>query len=256
MKTITGFALGLVATLAVPAAFADDEMKTKSTTTTTTTESSTDTTATTPPTTDTTGTTESYNSTTTTAPAGSYGYTAPAATTTTTTTTATDDFYVHDGERADKRARVRSGVGLNVFGAAGSKDTARLGVGGRIEFVMPFGLALGGSYTQHFTSEADRTAVRPLLGEIGWSFAVVRHVEVRPMVGLGYAFASASSDTNNTGTSNQTAVANATVGGFDVAPGAKVSYVARSFEVFTLPKYHFISGNNFLGVEVGAGARF
>ena len=201
MKTLTGFALGLAAALAVPAAFADDDTKTKTTTTDT-------------------------------------SDVAPAAATTTTTTT--DDFYIHEAKRDDKRARVRSGVGLNAFGAAGSKDTARLGVGGRLEFVMPFGLTFGASYTQHFTSEADRTAVRPLLGEIGWTFAVVRHVEVRPMVGLGYAFATGrnTSDTDNTGSSNQVASATGSTAasGFDVAPGAKVSFVDRSYEVFTQPK--------------------
>lgn len=192
------------------------------------------------------------------------GYTAPATSTTTTTMSTTsaapaNDYYVHEGKREDDRRRVRSGVGLNVFGAAGARDEARLGVGGRIEFVMPFGLTLGGSYTQHFTSDADRTAVRPLLGEVGWAIPVVKHVEVRPMVGLGYAFAAANTggDVNRPSNSQTTnASVSGVTSGMDVAPGAKVSWVGRGFEVFTLPKYHFISGNNFLGVEVGAGARF
>jgi hypothetical protein len=227
MQTITGLALGLAAALVGPVAFGDDDMRTKRTTSTTPTDTAV----------------------------------APAVPTTssvvtTTVTRPTDDYYVHEGRREDERVRVRSGFGLNIFGAAGAKDSARLGVGGRLEFVTPFGLTLGGSYTQHFTSEATRTMVRPALGEVGWAFAVAHHVELRPMVGLGYAFATARSSNDTVNAEGQTTNAPSRVDGFDLAPGAKVSFVGRAFEVFTLPKYHFITGNNFLGVEMGAGARF
>ncbi|MBI2391634.1 MAG: hypothetical protein HYV09_18745 [Deltaproteobacteria bacterium] len=240
-------------------------MKSKSTTTTETQQSMpTDDPSTQTGTTGTTGSTSTEVETETTtegyAPQpGAYGggpvYTTPPPTTTTTTTTT--DYVVSDAERERAGRRVRSGVGLNVFGAAGARDDARIGVGGRVEFVMPFGLALGGSYTLHWNSEPDRTAVRPLLGEIGWAIPVVNHLEVRPMVGLGYAFAAGNtSRRNDDPRADNSATVTAFGGGFDVAPGAKVSYVARGFEVYTLPKYHFITGNNFLGVELGAGARF
>lgn len=262
MKSITGFALGLAALVAVPMAMADDDTTMSKSTTTTT--SSGDSTMTgtkteTETSTETEGsTTKTKESTITTAPATPYAYGGGPVTTTTSTTTS--DYYVHDPKKDDEGRHVRSGLGLNVFGTAGAADQARWGVGGRIEYVTRIGLTLGGSYTQHFTSERDRTAVRPLLGEIGWAIPVVNHLEIRPMVGLGYAFASATTDTdtNNTGTSNQVATTSGTASaaGFDVAPGAKVSYVARMFELYTMPKYHFISGNNFAGIELGAGARF
>lgn len=270
MKTITGFALGLAASLAVPSVFADEhDTKAKSTTTTTTTTDSTMTTEPTPPpATDTSGTTTTGTTTESidatgggprTETAAPYGYTAPTTATATTTTT-TSDYYVREEPVAPKRPHVRRGLGLNVFGTAGTKDSARLGLGGRIEYVLPFGLAIGGSYTTHATSEFDRTGVRPLLAEAGWSIPIVNHLEVRPMVGLGYAFATVSTDSNQSQavTANQSIQASgqAFAGGLDVAPGAKISYVARSIEIFTMPKYHFITGNNFLGVEVGAGARF
>jgi hypothetical protein len=262
--------LGLVAALAVPTAFADEtETKTKSTTTTTTTDS-TMTTEPAPPTTDTSGTTTPPTGTTTetqpvlprtpTAETGTtYGYTPPAAATTTTTTTSSD-YYVREEPVAARRPHVRSGVGLNAFGQVGTKDSARLGWGGRVEFVLPFGLSLGGSYQVSYTSDFDKTGVRPLLGEAGWAIPVGYHVEVRPMVGIGYAFATVSRDTNQSQpvTANQTIQASGTAfaGGFDVAPGAKLSYVGGGFEIYTMPKYHFITEHNFLGVEVGAGARF
>lgn len=235
-KFAIGLSVALATGLSVHAALADDEPPPPSTTTT--------------------------QSTTTTAPPPAYPYGGgPAYTTgaasTTTTTTVRDDDWSRGRTREPERAHVRPGLGVNVFGAAGTKDTAALGLGGRIEFVLPFGLALGGSYTQNFNS--DRTSVRPLLGEIGVAFPVVDHLEVRPMVGLGYAFTNTSSsgDSTNPG-ANQSATASATVStsGFDVAPGAKISYVGSGLEVFTMPKYHFISGNNFFGVELGAGARF
>ena len=84
-------------------------------------------------------------------------------------------------------------------------------------------------------------------------------LELRPMVGIGYAFISADTagDINRpSNTQVTTATGTAAASGIDIAPGAKFSYVARALEVYTLPKYHFISGNNFFGVEVGAGARF
>jgi hypothetical protein len=271
MKSITGFALGLAAVLAVPAVFADNtyksDTKVKSSSTT-----STDTTSTTGTTTESATSTDSdmsstpttTESTTTTSDGsmatGTYGYGGgPTTTTTATTTTTSNDYYVHDPVKDDDHRHVRSGLGLNVMGTAGTQENARLGLGGRLEYVTKIGLTLGGSFTQHFTSEADRTAIRPLLGEVGWAIPVVDHLEVRPMVGLGYAFASATragdvnrpSDSQNT---NASTTVNA--GGVDIAPGAKVSYVARSLEIFTMPKYHFISGSNFAGIELGAGARF
>ncbi len=263
MKSIPGIALGLAALFAVPVALADDSTKTKSTTTTSTSSTSegatsteTDSpTGTTPTTTESTTTTTTDESVQT----GTYGYGGGPATTTATTTTTTNDYYVHDPVKEDDGRHVRSGLGLNVFGAAGANEDARLGVGGRLEYVTRIGLTLGGSYTQHFNNEADRTAIRPLLGEVGWSIPVVKHLEVRPMVGLGYAFASVTNAGDvNRPSNSQTTSATTTVntGGVDVAPGAKISYVARSLEIFTLPKYHFISGNNFAGIELGAGARF
>jgi hypothetical protein len=269
MKSITGFALGLAAVLAVPVAFADNhtsDTKVKSSSTTSTDTTSTTTESETSTDVDTSSPTTTSESATTTLPAadttatGTYGYGGgPTTTTTATTTTTTNDYYVHDPVKDDDHRHVRSGLGLNVFGTGGTQENARLGLGGRLEYVTKFGLTLGGSFTQHFTSEADRTAIRPLLGEVGWAIPVVDHLEVRPMVGLGYAFASATrtGDVNRPSDSQSTA-ATTTVnaGGVDIAPGAKISYVARSLEVFTMPKYHFISGSNFAGIELGAGARF
>jgi hypothetical protein len=240
----TTLAFGLAALLAVPAAFADDQPTTESTSTSTTT---------------TTQTTDPAYA----APADPT-YTAPAtgtAMTTTTTSTERDEVRMGEVEREDRRPRVNPGIGLNVFGAAGTKDAAAWGLGGRVEFVMPFGLTLGGSYQQSFRgTDGQKTSVRPLLGEIGIAIPVARFVEVRPMVGLGYAFVSTSSDSNNTGDNNQNASAAVATAGFDVAPGAKISFLpgtrGAAFEIYTLPKYHFISGTNFLGVELGAGARF
>lgn len=265
MKSITGIALGLAAVLAVPSVFAEsDSTKTKSTTTTSESESATSTEVETDSSMSAVPTTTESTTTTTTLPAdesvntGTYGY-GGGPTATTTTTTTTNDYYVHDPVKEDDGRHVRSGLGLNVFGSAGANDDARLGIGGRLEYVTKIGLTLGGSYTQHFTSEADRTAIRPLLGEVGWAIPVVKHLEVRPMVGLGYAFASVTNSGDvNRPSNSQTTAATTTVnaGGVDVAPGAKISYVARSLEIFTMPKYHFISGNNFAGIELGAGARF
>lgn len=269
MKSITSLALGLAAALAVPMAMADDTTKSKTTSSTSTT-TDTSVTGTDPTTsrdaTDGTTTSTGVDTSTTAAPLttdslgpSNRGYGGgPTTAATTTTTTTTNDYYVHEKENEEHR-HVRSGLGLNVFGTAGDQENARFGLGGRLEYVTKIGLAFGGSYTQHFTSSADRTAVRPLLAEVGWAIPVINHIEVRPMVGLGYAFVS----TNSTGDVNrpsnsQTTATNTSVsaGGLDVAPGAKVSYVARGFEVFTMPKYHIISGNNFMGLELGAGARF
>jgi hypothetical protein len=154
----------------------------------------------------------------------------------------------------DKRPRLQPGFGLNVFGAAGSKDAAAWGLGARLELVMPFGLVVGGSYQQSFNRTADEATVRPLLGEVGVAIPVARHVEVRPMVGLGYAFVTSS------GTNTNTSSVPVAAAGLDVAPGAKLSFLlgedAAAFEVYTLPKYHFITGSNFFGMELGAGARF
>jgi hypothetical protein len=129
-------------------------------------------------------------------------------------------------------------------------------MGGRIEYVLPFGLAFGGSYAVHYETEGNRTLVRPLLGEVGWSFAVVKHLEVRPMVGLGWAFVSGRRDEFVDENGRNVTARSAVTDGFDVAPGAKVSYVDHAIEIFTAPKYHFITGNNFAAIELGAGARF
>jgi hypothetical protein len=258
MKSITGFAIGLAAALAVPMAMADDDTTKKTTTSSTTTSTDSSTTATdTTMSTDTTVTTPTTGETYSASGTAYYGG-GPTTTTTATTTTTTNDYYVHEVKESDHR-HVRSGLGLNVFGTAGDQENARFGLGGRLEYVTKIGLAFGGSYTQHFTSSADRTAVRPLLAEVGWAIPVVNHLEVRPMVGLGYAFiqSTTTGDVNRPSDSSTTATTTmVNAGGVDVAPGAKVSYVARGFEVFTQPKYHFISGNNFAGLELGAGARF
>ena len=121
---------------------------------------------------------------------------------------------------------------------------------------MPFGLAFGGSYSVHYETEGNRTLVRPLLGEIGWAFAVVKHLEIRPMVGLGWAFASGQRESFTNENGQNVTARSAVTDGFDIAPGAKVSYVARAIEIYTMPKYHFITGNNFAAIELGAGARF
>ncbi len=287
MKSILGHALVLATVLAVPAVMAD-ETKTKSTSTTTTTsdpavhhdatgtttgtstEGATTTTSTDGTTTEGVKETTTTQSTTT-APVEDpwYGAKPPRAygggpTTTTSTTTHTsgvahDDALVIAHKEDDDRPRVKSGIGFNVFGAAGARDSARLGLGARIEFVMPFGLTLGGSYTQHWEAEGGRTGVRPLLGEVGVALPVAKRLELRPMVGLGYAFVSSSGSNDATAVNDSTTTTNATVrtSGFDIAPGAKISYLAGNvIELYTLPKYHFISGNNFAGVELGAGARF
>jgi hypothetical protein len=262
MKSMFGLAFGIAAALTATGALADEETKTKTTTATT----SSDSYAQPPATTGTTTTTANPDGSTTVQTAPTYEaqpmtqQASSSSMTTTSTTSTHDDTYVEGRRDGDDRPRVKGGIGINAFGTAGTKETARLGVGGRIEFVLPFGLALGGSYTQHFVSEGDRSAVRPLLGEIGWAIPAARRLEVRPMVGLGYAFASSSGNTNATEAGSnqaQTSSASVSTSGFDVAPGAKVSYLAGNiFEIYTLPKYHFISGNNFLGVELGAGARF
>jgi hypothetical protein len=186
---------------------------------------------------------------------------APAMNTTTSSTvTERDEVSLVDLEH-DKKPRLRPGFGLNVFGAAGTKDAAAWGLGGRLEFVMPFGLTIGGSYQQSFNRTSDKTSVRPLLGEIGVAIPVARVVDVRPMVGLGSAFVSTSGDTTvNAGGDGQVSNATVATAGFADAPGAKHSYPpggdAPAYEVYTMPTYHFISGSNFFGMELGAGARF
>lgn len=241
MKSTFAFTLGLAVVAAAPVVFADDAT---STTTTTTTEE-----------------------TTVAAPAPEPTETpvamsnAPAMTATSTTTTTERDEIKWEEGRRDRRPHVKHGIGLNVFGAAGSKDAAAWGLGGRVEFVLPLGLTLGASYQQSFRgTDGNKTSVRPLLGEIGLALPVGTMVEVRPMVGLGYAFVSTNADTNDTANGNQAANASVATAGFDVAPGAKISFLpgvdGAAFELYTLPKYHFISGTNFFGVEVGAGARF
>ncbi|MGZ3453290.1 MAG: hypothetical protein ACXWUG_17000 [Polyangiales bacterium] len=155
----------------------------------------------------------------------------------------------------EEHAHVRRGLGINAIGSVGFREDARWGLGGRVEYVFPFGLSLGGSYQVHWVSEGDTTEVRPLLGEIGWAFAPVNHLEIRPIVGLGWAFV-ASERSTFTNDAGQTVTGRATVGeGFDFAPGAKISFVAGMLEIFTLPKYHVITGNNFAAIEVGAGVR-
>lgn len=260
MKSITALSMALAALCAVPAAFADDQTSTSTTTTQTAPNG-------------TAAAVGDDGSTTYTVQPPPTTYTvqppvvtsnAPAVTTTTSTTTAHDEVERRDIEDRDRRPRVRPGFGLNVFGTLGSTNDANYGLGGRVEFVMPFGLTLGGSYTQHWTNDSNRSALRPLLGEIGVAIPVVKGFEIRPMVGLGYAFVSSSgtTNTNNTGTANQTQTSSVSVAtaGFDVAPGAKISWLpgtdGAAFEVYTLPKYHFISGENFFGIELGAGARF
>jgi hypothetical protein len=237
MKSTFAFTFGLAAVVVAPSVFADEATSTTTTTEQTTVETPAD-----PPV------------TTTNAPA-------MQTTTMTSTTTERDEVVWDDHDRKEHRPHVKHGLGLNVFGAAGSKDAAASGLGGRVEFVLPLGITLGASYQQSFGgTDGNKTSVRPLLGEIGWSLPVGRMVEVRPMVGLGYAFVSTSADTSNTADSNQVANASVATAGFDVAPGAKISFLpgvdGAAFELYTLPKYHFISGTNFAGIELGAGARF
>jgi len=194
--------------------------------------------------------------TTTTAP----GYYAPApAPGTTVSTTTTHHDYEATTTNEDHTPRVHSGVGLDVLGVVGGTDESRLGVGGRLEFVFPFGLTLGGSFTQHFNTNGNnditRTQVRPLLGEIGFAVPVAYNVEINPMVGIGYAWVDVS--TNGTSNSQQTnSNANVATSNFDVAPGVKISYIANGFEVFAQPKYHVIKDLNFFAMEAGVGARF
>lgn len=185
---------------------------------------------------------------------------APTTTTMTQTTVVTDEPAM--AAPVEKRGpRIRRGFGINGFGSFGARDDARWGLGGRIEYVTRIGLAVGGSYVVHWESEGDRTQVRPLLGEIGWSIPIAPNLELRPMVGIGVAFLRRESATY-TNDQGQTVTANVvTNNGFDVAPGAKLSYMASILEIYTMPKYHFIngsqvSGNNFFGLELGAGARF
>lgn len=157
--------------------------------------------------------------------------------------------------REEKHAYVRRGLGLNAIGSVGFREDARWGVGGRVEYVFGFGLTLGGSYQVHWVSEGDTTAVRPLLGEIGWAFAPVRHLEVRPIIGLGRAFADAERATYTNEQGQNVTTRAAISSGFDFAPGAKISFIEGPLEIFTLPKYHVISGNNFAAIELGAGVR-
>jgi hypothetical protein len=247
MKSVTtALTVGLAVALAVPMAFADDDTTTTTTTTTTAEETGTTTPpATSPPP----------------AEPGSGPYVV-AVPITESTETRTDTVVVK--EDRDDRVKVHSGIGLNVMGAAGSSDATKLGVGGRLEVVLPFALTLGASYTQYFANNPGspvdhQSAFRPLLGEVGVALPVARVIEVRPMLGIGYAFVTTSGDTANTGTGqNSTASGGGSIhtAGFDVAPGAKVSYVNHGLELFTLPKYHIIKDENFFGLEVGAGARF
>lgn len=171
------------------------------------------------------------------------------------------DVYVVDRERGRAPA-VKGGLGLNVFGAAGSRDSTKLGVGGRVEVVVPLGavgLAVGGSFTQFYGGAGDsydQTRIRPLLGEAGVALAATRGFEIRPMIGIGYTWVDVS--TNGTANDqNARATGSIVTSGFDVAPGAKFSFVGGGFEVFALPKYNVMRGGpDFLAVEVGGGARF
>ncbi len=166
-------------------------------------------------------------------------------------------------EREEGRVpAVQGGLGLNAFGAAGSRDSTKLGFGGRVEVVVPLGpvgLALGGSFTQFYGgagSSFDQTRIRPLLGEAGIAFAAARGFEIRPMIGVGYTWVDVSTS-GTADTQNGQAAGTIVSSGFDLAPGAKLSLVAGGLEVFALPKYNFLRGGpDFLAVEVGAGARF
>ena len=191
---------------------------------------------------------------------GYYVQPAPAPATTTSTTVTHHDYEATTtGE--DRTPKVRSGVGLDLIGVIGGTDESRLGVGGRITFITPFGLTLGGSLTQHFNTngnDVNKTRVRPLLGEIGFAIPVAYNVEINPMVGIGYAWVSADTNGNSTGSSSGQANGNASIAAsnFDVAPGVKIAYATNGFEVFTMPKYHVIKDLNFFAWEAGVGARF
>jgi hypothetical protein len=184
----------------------------------------------------------------------------PAATPVATSSSTTTD--LRDTDVRDERPKVKPGVGLNIIGVAGAREEAQLGFGGRLEFITPIGLTLGGSYTQHYSNETpsgdvERTKVRPLLGEVGVALPAARDIELRPIIGVGYAFVSGSSSgTGDPGDKNASASATVATSGFDVAPGAKLSYLNSGFEVFTLPKYHINKDLNFFALELGAGARF
>src|SRR5205823_5700155 len=71
------------------------------------------------------------------------GYYAQPAPATTTSTTVTHHDYETTTPVEDRTPRIRSGVGLDVLGVVGGTDESRLGIGGRITFVTPFGLTLG-----------------------------------------------------------------------------------------------------------------
>jgi hypothetical protein len=197
------------------------------------------------------------------ASADSVGYVAPATSsnttvvrnTSTTTTVVNDETSV---EAREERSRLESGVGLEIIGVAGTTNESRLGVGGRLEYVTPFGLTLGGSFTQHFNTaggDAEKSAVRPLLAEVGLALPIAPRVELRPMVGVGYAFVNTQSSGTDTA-SGRAASASIAASGFDVAPGAKLSFGGRGLQVYTMPKYHFINDMSFAAFEVGAGLRF
>ncbi len=273
MKSIHAIAFGLAAALVVPSAFAQGTQGTTSTedetvdpstgTTTPTGQTSSEQTTTTE--TETTIETESTNtesapiapSSPQTSPQTGPGYMgAPAVT---TTTTPTDDVGLREIEPTPEPIRVKRGLGINAFGAFGTRDSADKGFGGRVEYVFPLGLSLGASYTVHI-EDSHRTAVRPLLAEVGWGFPVgVRGLELRPIFAIGYGFANTnrSPDTDVLPGANQDVNVNANLQGLDIAPSAKVSYLAGPLEVYTMPRYHiFRNGNNWFGVEVGAGARF
>lgn len=266
MKSIHAISLGLAAALVVPSALAqqseqaqkaqDEETAPASTEQTTTekttteTEVETETESTTSPMT--TETQPGYGT-----PSAQPGYTtAPAVTTTTTTT---DDVMLREVEPTEPGLKVKRGLGINAFGAFGTRDSADKGFGGRVEYIFPLGLSLGASYTVHI-EDGSRTAVRPLLGEIGWAFPVgVKGLELRPIFAIGYGFANTNRnpDTDVLPGANSNVNVNANLQGLDIAPSAKISYLAGPLEVFTMPRYHiFRNGNNWFGVEVGAGARF
>lgn len=235
---LAALATGLTSALVLSSAFADDQTTTSSTTTTA-------------------APAQAAPTTYTVAPPVVTAQ--PAATSTTVVNHDKDNGEI---QHEDDTPRVKSGVGLGLIGVLGTTDQSRLGVGGRLEFITPIGLTIGGSYTQHFggnNGNVDQTtSVRPLLGEIGMALPVARHVEIRPMLGLGYAFVNTSSTGNGAkpGDNGGSATASVAASGFDAAPGVKVSYMASGLEVFTMPKYHVIKDLNFFALEVGAGARF
>jgi hypothetical protein len=109
------------------------------------------------------------------------------------------------------------------------------------------------------TGELLKSNVRPLLGEIGISLPAAEDIEIRPMIGIGYALVNTSSSgSGNPAASDDhmSATVSVDASAFDVVPGIKISAVADGVEIFTLPKYHIIKDRSFFALEAGAGLRF